>query len=808
VNVVIAWLRLEVRRRWRSLAVLALLIAVAGGTVMTALAGSRRGASAIERLSAHALPATAMVLPNTPGFDWNKVQKLPEVEALTKFIVNGPLNIEGVSGDGVSFPPTDDAMTRTIEKPVIFRGRVLDPTRDDEVLVSPKFVRTYHKDIGDTLVLDLPSPAQVMNADEDVTRFDGPHITVRIVGVGRTPWGFQTDGPGEPGGLLMSPGVVALHPANTLGPNDPNNPIYVNALVRLRGGEAAISQFRRDLAGVTGRSDIEVTNLPDSYRTAQRQMAFEARCLFAFGCAAFVAALVLIGQAIARYAAASTAELQTLRAVGMTPRQAIGTAAAAPTIAGVIGAAVGSIAGFVASHWFPIGTASAAEPAPGMTADWVVFGPSLALICALVAVGAGAAGWVALGAARRAKPARRSGVASAAARAGVAVPAVIGARFALEPGRRRTAVPTRPAIIGAVVGVLGVVAAFTLSHGVSDAASHPERFGQTYQVSAFLGINGMDFAPPGKVVAALQADSGVTGIDDGRTAVATGRGGNGSVSLYAYSSGPKEMPVVVTSGRMPTSPHEVALAPRSLTELHTHVGAQVDLEGRKKGVTRQSFLVTGTALVPSGPHNAYSEGGWVTSSGFDSLFDGFKFHFVFVTLRPDAQGEAAAAKLTAAVVARDPELKGLELGPPDPLSEIAALRQVRAIPVALAVFLALLAVGAVGHALATAVRRRSHELAVLRALGMTQSQCRWVVVTQASILAIIGLLFGVPLGLALGRTVWRAVANYTPLQYVPPTAALALLLVVPAALLIANALAAVPGRRAARLRISHILRAE
>ncbi len=91
---------------------------------------------------------------------------------------------------------------------------------------------------------------------------------------------------------------------------------------------------------------------------------------------------------------------------------------------------------------------------------------------------------------------------------------------------------------------------------------------------------------------------------------------------------------------------------------------------------------------------------------------------------------------------------------------------------------------------------------------MTQWQCRWVVVTQASVLAVIGLVFGVPLGLALGRTVWRAVADYTPLEYVPPIAAWVLLLVGPAALLIANLLAAWPGRRAARLRIAHILRAE
>ncbi len=39
-------------------------------------------------------------------------------------------------------------------------------------------------------------------------------------------------------------------------------------------------------------------------------------------------------------------------------------------------------------------------------------------------------------------------------------------------------------------------------------------------------------------------------------------------------------------------------------------------------------------------------------------------------------------------------------------TEVAEIRQVRILPIVLGIFLALLAVGAVGHALATAVRRR------------------------------------------------------------------------------------------------------
>ncbi|PZS25141.1 MAG: hypothetical protein DLM58_23025 [Pseudonocardiales bacterium] len=802
MNVVRAWLRLDVRRRWRSLAVLALLIAMATGTVLTAVAGARRGASALQRLSAGTLPTTAGVFPNTPGFDWSKVEALPEVAALTKFIVNAPFRVEGVPGDATGFLSVDDAMGRTIDRPVLLAGRAVDPTRDDEVMVTPSFVAKYHKGVGDTLVLDLPSARQLANApDNELTHYDGPHLTMHIVGVGRSPLATL----GAPAGVVVSPGVVAHHPANTLGdPHDPNNPLYINAWVRLRGGEAALPQLRRDVALVSRRSDIDILDVPDMLRSGQRSIAFESRCLVAFAAAVFAAALVLIGQAITRYAAASTAELQTMRALGMTPRQSIAMAAAGPTIAGVAGAGMGAFAAYVAAHWFPIGDAALAEPAPGAKVDWVVFAPGIALTCLLVSGGAVVAGWLAVGAARRAAPARRSGVASAAAHGGLPVPVVVGMRFALEAGRGRTSIPVRPALVGAVVGVLGILAAFTFSHGVSDAAGHPERFGQTFQVGAFVGISNQSFGPVDKILHVLQASPDVTGFDDARSAVATGPGGHGSVSLWARSDGPKVMAVVVTSGRMPKNADEVALAPRSLAALHTHVGAQVRLDGNRPG----TFTVTGTALVPEGPHNGYSDGGWLTDGGFDSIFRGFKFRLILVTLRPGTDASVVGPQLATAVSRTAPQWDGITFDKPDPLSEIADLRQVRVLPIVLGLFLALLAIGAVGHALATAVRRRSHDLAVLRALGMTQWQCRWVVVTQATVLAVVGLLLGVPLGLAVGRTVWRAVADFTPLQYVAPMAVWAMLLIVPAALLIANLLAAWPGQRAARLRIAHILRAE
>ena len=808
MTIVASWLRLELRRRWRSLTVLALLIGIAGTAVFAALAGARRGASAQERLDRLTLPSTAMILANVPGFDWDPIARLPEVAALTRFVVDYTMTPIGFSGDGLGFPPADDVIYRKIEKPVIFSGRAIDPTRADEVMISRKFAAHYHKSVGDTLQLILSTPHEVVTQEPSGPHgsFTGPRLTMRIVGIGELSPAWGVDQAGSNGGVTLSPGLYRTYKANIVGPPGRLTQSFVNVLVRLHGGESALARVTKDFDRLTGRSDIEVTDLVAQQRDSQRHLTFEARCLVAFAIAAFVAALFLVGQAIARYAAANTEELRTLRALGMTPRQAVATATAGPATAGVVGTLLALGGALVASQWLPYGTGGLIEPDPGISWDWVVFGPGIAVVLGLVVAGAAGASWAALAAARREGTRRGSMIASAVARTRAPVPLVVGTRFALEAGRGRTSVPVRPALLGAVMGVLGVLAAFTFSHGVTDAADNPARFGQTYQLASFLGINSQDFGSAPRVLAALRAQPTVAGVDDARTAVATVAGKQDSVSLWAYSPGDKAIPVVILSGRVPESADELVLAPKTLSALHTHVGARIELTGSRKHAV--AYTVVGSGLVPTGPHNGYADGGWITQHGYDRLFRGFKFHVILVTLAPSARHGDTPRSLAAAVTKTDPTLHGVQFGRPDPIPEVAELREVERLPLLLGLFLALLAIGAVGHALATAVRRRSHDFAVLRALGLSQQQCRWIVVTQASVLAVIGVLFGVPLGLATGRSVWRVVADYTPIEYVPPMAALALLLIAPGALLFANLLAAWPGRRAARLRIAHILRAE
>jgi FtsX-like permease family/MacB-like periplasmic core domain len=806
--IILTWLRLDVRRRWRSLLVLALLVALATATVLTAIAGARRGDTAFDRLWAQTLPATATVLPNQPGFDWAKIRGLPEVEALSLFPVSFGFAVEGYQDVSPEWVPADRQLTRTIERPVIVRGRLLNPSRIDEVDITPEFAGSHGKEPGDMLTLHLATPRQI-NAGFDGSGGKaprGPQIRVRIVGVIRSPWeSVDISSPGGDGGVLASPALFVSYRANIMGTNGRG---YINAEVRLRGGAAALPAFRADLARATGRRDIDVWNNMEFFGDpVRRATGYEAAWLLAFGLAALVAAFFLIGQSLVRYVFATAADLQVLQAVGLTRWQAVASAVVGPCLAAAAGATLGVAGAIVASRWMPIALASTVEPHPGVEADWLVLAAGWVLASLLALAGSTVAAGSALAAGRRHSVPRRSTVAAIAASAGLPVPMVIGTRFALEPGRGSSAMPVRPALLGAITGVLGVLAVFTFSAGIADAAANPARFGQTWQLDAFLGQNGQEFGPSGQVLAAVAADRDVIGVDDAR--IGGAQSGQVSVESFTYDPiGGKRPAVVLTSGRMPAASNEIALAPLTARELHAVQGSSIRLAGGGRQLT---LRVTGIGFVPAGPHNDYSEGAWLTPAGYDRLFAGavfsFKFHAATVALRPGANVQTVARRLDA-VAARFKGGQVLRFTAPAPLTEIQELEDLQVLPLALSAFLSLLAIGAVGHALSAAVRRRRHDLAVLRTLGMTRRQVRMVIATQASVLALIGLVFGIPMGLVVGRDIWRVVAGFTPLAYHPPLALLALLIISPVALLVANAQAAWPQRTAARLNVGQILRSE
>jgi len=802
LSAVWAWVRIDLRGRARSLVVLGLLVAASSGVVLTATAGARRGDTAVTRLLERTLPATVAALPNQQGFDWEAVERLPNVAAIARFPVS-QYYLKGLPTEAANFAFGDGAMV-DIERPVVLEGRLADPARDDEAVITKKFEGSFGKGVGDTVIIQLLTPEQVDASylSPEAPPPEGPEIQATIVGIIRSPWFSDSEEP-TAGSLIPSTGLFEQHATNLIGNTKIAN---INALVRLDGGAKAVPRFREDLAKLTGRRDIEFFNLAAGANHADEVAHFESSALLAFALAALIAAVFLVGQSVVRYVAGATQDLQVLSSVGLRPRHVRVAAAAGPAIAAVGGAAVGVLGAWLASSRFPTGTAAPLEPAPGRQADLAVLLPGLVLIPMLVVAGAVAASWAASRAFGPARPSRRSSVAALAARAGAPVPLTVGTSFALDRGRGSQSVPVLPALLGAVVGVLGVVGALTFATGVDDAASHPERFGQVSELRVFLGFNSEDYAPAADVLPVLAADPDVRAVNDTRQGVLE----SGRVDLPAFVLDPVDepLPIVVLEGHLPTAPDEVTIATESAKDIGASVGDRIDLSGSRSSGT---FVVSGIAFVLEGSHNAYDAGAWVLPRTYDTLIEGYKFRTAEVSLKPNANADAVAARTGAAIakaLGQPPEAAADIVTLRTPPSRLGELRQVRRLPLLLAAFLALLAVTAVGHAVATAVRRRRHDLAVLRALGVTRRQSRGIVLIQGTVLAIVGLLFGVPLGFAAGQTLWRSVADTTPVEYIPPVAAWALVLVGPVALLAANLLAAWPSQRAASMRVAHVLRTE
>ena len=78
----------------------------------------------------------------------------------------------------------------------------------------------------------------------------------------------------------------------------------------------------------------------------------------------------------------------------------------------------------------------------------------------------------------------------------------------------------------------------------------------------------------------------------------------------------------------------------------------------------------------------------------------------------------------------------------------------------------------------------------------------------ATALVVPAVLLGIPVGVALGRWGWMAVAEELHVLVEPAVPALALALVVPGALLVANLVAAAPAWAARRTPPATVLRSE
>ena len=791
------WLlvRCELRRRWRSLLVVALLVGLVGAVVLTAVAGARRTESAYPRLLDELDAHDAAVEVSPDYFD--EIAGLPQVEAVApaSFMFVTPAGFEG---DGLTtMAPTDDRFNEVVDRPLLLEGRRPEPVRVDEVLVNEEAADRLGIEVGSVLTLASLTPEQQerLEDDENLGEPAGPEVDVTVVGIGRT----ELELAGTTPILLLTPAFYAMH-RDDIGH-------YDDILqVRLTRAEHDLSAFEAGVRRVVPESaGPTITTQAETSTRIEDATGVQAVSLVIFAIAAGLAGFVAAGQALARQTALSIEDQIKLHALGLSRWQRFAVLLVPAALVATVGAAAAAGVALLASPMMPAGLARRAEPDPGFAADWPVFGLGFLAVAILVAGRAAVSAWRTAGRPSSASvPAGGSRFVAGLARLGAPPPVVTGVRMALEPGHGLNAAPMRSGLAGAVAGVAGLVAALTFGAGLGWVVSEPAAYGLTWDANV---VGPSDTGGLEREVAALAENDDVRAV--AALSVLPMRLGGRPLQSYGLEPFASGSLMTVLDGRAPQSADEVLVGSETLDRLGRHVGDRLIAEGLQGGTPRELTIV-GRGVFPELVHpglpesdtGAYNDFALLTQEGsanFAADAGGEYFSLALVRWAPGVDGRAATRRL---------ERDGAEVQMVGRPARIVNLARVDAFPSVVAAFLVLVAAIAAGHALVTSVRRRSRDLAVLKTLGFVGSQLRATVAWQATTLAAVGLVLGVPVGLVIGRSAWAFVARRLGIDDHIPIPWLAITLAVPAAFVVANLIAAVPGRRAARIRPAVALRSE
>jgi FtsX-like permease family len=844
----LAWYRFRVtfRHRLGGYLALAILAGLIGGVAMAAITAARRTESSYPDYLASTNPSSVIIQPNTNlnvssaaqadqiyNRLLSRLRHLPHVRGLaTADAVNAAM-LTPRGGYGtvlftqVQLVTSGDGMFSRQDRLTVTEGH--RAVRADQVVATTRAAATLHLHVGSRLRLGVwaavkPGPG----LPPFYRKLD---LTVTGIGVVSTQI-VQDDIDADRTGFLI--GTPALDrefmPCCT-------GTSYIG--LQVAGGgryDAAVAQDYVHLATSTfGAGSSQLLQLLQVYSTsaieseAQRAIRPEAIALAVFGLIAGLAALIIGAQAVSRQIRGATDDADVLRALGAGPA-ATGADATLGVLAAVVAGALLAAAVAVALSPFSLfGPVRQAEPGRGAYADWTVLGlGALGLILVLGAITAVAGYRQAPHRARQQPADRGSALVRAGLGAGLGASGVAGLRFALEPGRGRTAVPVRSVLTGAVLAVTVVAATLTFGASLSYLISRPALYGWDFSY-ALYSTDGWGPFPAAKTAPLLHRDrliAATTGVYfltvqiDGQTVPAI-------LSPARPAIGPR-----ILDGRGLDGPGQVVLGPATLAALHKRVGDEITV--RLGPVIRGARLkIVGTAALPAlgdtlGVHPSLSTGAVLPVSVVSqaSLYEGGPEsgpNAILVRMRPGVSPAAGLRSLQRIAseydrIAHSPQViahagpTALELVanvlPVQRPAEIVNYRSMGTMPVILAGGVAAGAVAGLGFALVASVRRRRRDLALLKTLGFTRGQLAGAVAWQSTVAAVVGVIIGVPLGIAAGRWLWTLFARELSAVPEPVIPVASVILAAVAALVLANLVAAIPGRQAARTPAALLLRAE
>lgn len=806
MTAVLVHTRAGVRSRWRSWMMLALLVAIAGGSVIALAAGARRTDTAFPRFLRAQRAADMLVFPagaQQPA----QVQRLPEVtESATD------VGIASTDIDLIPVVVTDGSLGRNVNRLKFLAGRPVDPGRADEVVVGFLAAKSRHLHVGSSLTIHIPAGPPSGSTGSAPGPSDQPPapraVTLRVVGIEAAPFEFPPrTGPGNLP-VYLSPAFL-LTPIGAQAAAQGGQP-RIGVAVRLRRGGRDAAGFQADVDRLAG-GPVASLVLADQSANVQRSMHLQADALWLMaGFATLATALVLL-QLLTRQGVEDSADDATVRALGMTSPQLFASGmirVATMSAAGTVGAVI--LAGLL-SPLLPLGTARIAEPHPGFALDATAIGLGAAAVLLIVSfLGAAALfGMTRLAGVRATEPAgqyRPSSLGNVLTVAGLPVVVATGARLALQPGRGRTGVPVRATLAAAAIGVGTMAAAVAFSASLGHLLATPGLYGVTFDAH-LESNNNSDIRA---VIPALQRDPDIAAVAVGDTTIPL-QAGRIVFGAQVTASVQGSLSTTVIQGRLPIAANEILLGSRTMRDLHAHIGETITVA--VQGVTPPiSMRVVGRGVLPSiSDLEQLGRGAVMAPSARAAVAalapPGTKIPppgDAFVRFRPGVNKAEQIAMLQTRLGATG----NLTVAAPNQPTDLVNFGQVRNLPQILAGLLAVMAAVTMAHLLVSAIHRRRRDLAVLKTLGFVPRQVSAAIAWQATTVVLVALVLGLPLGIAAGRTAWAVVAGQIGVV-VRPTVPWAIVLgLVPAALLIANLVAAGPALAAGRIRPATVFRSE
>ena len=821
--------RAAARRSWRPLVVLVLLGGVLGAVALAAVAGAWRTDTAYGRYlrAANVSDAFVNVPGELPGMPATRpltlISHLPGVTASAPYL--GLLGAPVIHGHitwsflAASLNGTLDREWYKQDRLTVLAGRLAPADSARDVMVTPAIRRLLGAHVGGKITYaffregpnGLPSGRPVIRSYRLTAVVDAPPALVDQADV--------ADGSIFPPAATHQ--LLASYQYATVG-------------VRLAGGAAGIPALQHHLATLAAtlqQQQYRVTHQklpglffpvtrPDVIHSqVQQAIRPEAIALSVFAAVATAAMLVLVGQGLAQLVSRSAPDMAVMRALGAS-RAHIALTVGLPGGIAVLGGTVLAVAGAIAlSPLAPVGPVRRYDPDHGIHGDWAIVGPGAALFTVVLL------GLLAVLAARSARPrasqaqGRPSVIARAAVAAGLPPSAVVGTRNALEPGTGVRSVPVRSTLLGSITAVAAVVSAVVFGTSLTGLISHPVRYGWNWNV-IIQAEGGYGSFSPAIVNRVMRGQPAVRAWSEFAFTQLSIDGHVLPVMGIQPRVGTVEPPTI--SGQPLHGPDQIELGEGTLAELGKKVGDTVRIGARP--YTR-TVRITGVVTLPSfglatADHVSLGRGAMLpeatllAAEGATGAQSGAESQptlpsTIAIDLVPGTTAAQRAQLVHRIVAAKPDQTPG---GTYELRSALAAAivnaRQMGGQPIALALGLAAAAALSLTLTVLSSVRRRRHELALLKALGMTRGQLRSVIAWQTTLTLLIAVAIGGPLGVAGGRLAWQSFAGSLGAMPVSEIPVAGLILGLLALVLAGNLLSTGPAAIAARTRPAIALRAE